>query len=135
VCVRVCEGGGGGVVLWVVVIVKHEHRGDPWQHCALQQLDSGRGVGAVTVGLEHDHRQLSTALKVVPNVPGVVVFVNAKVSVNIACKHEGAAEGGRARGTRRTAYVAFSGSVCATFALDKLVIRAKSIVSQFRRCK
>jgi hypothetical protein len=45
---------------------------------------------------------------------GSCVFVNTKVSVNIACKHEGAVRGGRARCKSRTARVVLSGSMCST---------------------
>jgi hypothetical protein len=42
------------------------------------------------------------------------VFVNVKVGVSIACKHECAVEGELERPTSRTARVALVGSMCPT---------------------
>jgi hypothetical protein len=64
---------------------------------------------------------------------GSCVFVNTKVSANIASKHEGAVHRGRARGTSRTARVALIGSMCST-RIRELSELSKGECSQSRRC-
>jgi hypothetical protein len=64
---------------------------------------------------------------------GPWVFENTKVSVNIACKHEGAMHEGRARCTSRTARVALIGSKCSTRVREVSEL-SKWHCSQSRHC-